>query len=271
MEYERRDRDTRVAANEQSSLGVSGEFHRRLTLVTAEVGEVVQALRHSMIDRDRFTHAAIVERQNLPTFHIECTCDGDDELMYGRMVRGVEVLRGKEMRLHESEIAAAYARADKTELGIPEDASNHEFLAAITRELERNPSRGMFFLRAVVGIDLNGEAYSDLARLGRFKDSKGEYRLRSGIGGQEVEIGQVFTAEGVPGQHVVYGALSETRRYRVDLVSHELVENHALGADESWSDFTPLNPSLEESQRILADLNDLSGALTQALANLHRK
>lgn len=270
MEYERRDRDTGLA-NERSSLGVAGEFHRRLALVTSEVGEIVQTLRLSMIDLDRYTHAAIVERKNLPTFHIECSCDGDEELMYGRLVRGVEILRGKEMRSHESEIAAAYARADKAELGLPENASNHEFLAAITRELERNPSRGMFFLRAVAGIDLNGEPYSDLARLGRFKDSQGEYRLKSGVGGQEVEIGQVFTSEGVPGQHVVYGALSDIRRYRIDLVSHELVENHVLADGESWSEFTPLNPSPEESQRILADLNDLSGALSQALAGIQRK
>lgn len=270
MEYDKREQG---ASRQQESLapGAASDFHRRLVLVSAEVHDGASALRRSMVDYDRFTHAAIVDRKSLPTFHLECSCDGDDELMYGRLARGVEVLRGHEMRLAEAEIARAYAQADKTELGLPEDASNSDFLEAINRELERNPTRAMFFLRAVVGIEQTGEAYSDLARLGRFKDSQGEYRLKSGVGGQEVEIGQVFTPEGVPGPHVVYGALSDTRRYRVDLVSHELVENHALADGESWSEFTPLNPSLEESQRILADLNDLSGALTQALAEIHRK
>jgi hypothetical protein len=242
-----------------------------VALVADDLREGIATLQRRMIERERFPHAAIVERGELPRCHIESTYDGEGEPFAARLVRGVEVLRGNDLRSAETAIAAEYARADKLELGLPEEATNGEFLAAINRELERDPVRAMFLIRAVAGIEETGEAYSDLARLGRYEDRRGEYRLRSGVGGEEVEIGQPYLADGKLGNPLVFGELTDERRYRIDLVTHELVENRALPDGESWSEYTTLTPSSAEAARILADLNDLSGAIAQALADFPRK
>ena len=263
MKFESEKRSDLAGASE-TSLGAAGDFHRQVTLLASELVGEVEVLRALMNKRKTWSHTAIVERGVRPTLHIECSSDGIGEPIRLHVVRGVEILRGEALRREETAIAKGYADADKAELGLPPEATNGEFLAAIARELERDPMRAMFLIRAVGGIEKTGEAYSDLAQLGRYTDQRGDYRLKTLADATELEVGQSFELNGALGGLQVFGALGAERRYRLDLGSHDLVENHRLADGESWSNFVALTPQNEEEAQILADLNDISVAISTA-------
>ncbi|MFM1848785.1 MAG: hypothetical protein RL417_2259 [Pseudomonadota bacterium] len=253
------------------TLGTAGDFHRQSAFVALEITDVVSKLRTEMARREDFVAAAICERTALPTIHIECSCDGDGELFEGRLTRGAAIVRGEALLAVERRIAEAYALADKEQLGLPPDAATREFVEAINREMLRNPMRGVFFMRALSGIEENGVAYSDLAKLGRFQDSRGEYRVERKPEAAEVELGQSFGSAGELGALTVSGDLEPGKRYHFDTVSHAVTFNRCLEDGERWSDFEPLTPSPAEAQRILVDLNEVYLALAHTLEGIRPK
>ena len=262
---------TLQSSADDASLGSAGEFHRRLTLVSRDIVETADALRVALMGLEQSSVSAIFERNGRPPSQIEFHCDTFDGQSDVRLTRGVRVLRGAEMIAAEERAALEYAESDRDGLGLPPEASTDDFLRTMTREIERDPLRGGFFMRGFCGIDGGELPYEALARAGRFEDRVGEYRIEKLEGSSEIDVEQSFDEVGQLNAPMVYGQLESAKRYRIDLATNELSFNRPAAEDETWGDFESLAPTAAEAALIFVDLNDLDAALRAALAQVRSK
>ena len=114
---------TLQSSADDASLGSAGEFHRRLTLVSRDIVETVDALRVALMGLEQSSVSAIFERNGRPPSQIEFHCDTVDGQSDVRLTRGVRVLRGAEMIAAEDRAALEYAESDRDGLGLPPESS----------------------------------------------------------------------------------------------------------------------------------------------------
>jgi hypothetical protein len=255
----------------EASFGLEDSFPRRVALVTRDILETIDAVRAEMMSLERPVFSSIFDRPGRPLIQIELSCDTVDGQCEFRLVRGVRILRGAEMIAAEERTAAEYAQSDREDLGLLPEATNEDFLRAITRLIQEDPLQGSFFLRGVSGGGAEHVPYSEFARIGRFSDRCGEYRVEKLEESSEVDVIQIFDEKGSLNTPMIFSELTPAKRYCLETASNELKFNHPREDGNLWGEFEPFSPNPEEAWRILGDLNDLDGALRAALADLRSR